>query len=282
MRLSFISSIVGEGYAHGNSGYGGPRITKVYGDPNYCHRLGSTIFTFRRRPLSPVVLSASPPYSLSIFSGVADHLQAYTIVKRNDDSCANSILSSMSLAQYRGHRNMQSAARYTPLAPDRFCEVLARLELGRPRSEYSQFALSSLPIRSQPSGRGQRTIVQFFKEFETCSAYTKLHSVTTLVRAVALANYYPTLARAVSRLATNDAQARQELYEHARTVLAKHLRKQDPQMSAPETIGERIAFEAAILRLEAEWQSALKRNAKPDIVLNSISPRTSGQRQTIC
>jgi hypothetical protein len=105
----------------------------------------------------------------------------------------------------------------------------------------------------------------FFKEFETCSAYTKLHSVTTLVRAVALANYYPTLARAVSRLATNDAQARQELYEHARTVLAKHLRKQDPQMSAPETIGERIAFEAAILRLEAEWQSALKRNAKPDI-----------------
>ena len=104
-----------------------------------------------------------------------------------------------------------------------------------------------------------------FKEFETCSAYTKLHSVTTLVRAVALANYYPTLARAVSRLATNDAQARQELYEHARTVLAKHLRKQDPQMSAPETIGERIAFEAAILRLEAEWQSALKRNAKPDI-----------------
>ena len=107
--------------------------------------------------------------------------------------------------------------------------------------------------------------MQFFKEFETCSAYTKLHSVTTLVRAVALANYYPTLARAVSRLATNDAQARQELYEHARTVLAKHLRKQDPRMSAPETIGERIAFEAAILRLEAEWQSALKRNAKPDI-----------------
>jgi hypothetical protein len=107
--------------------------------------------------------------------------------------------------------------------------------------------------------------VQFFKEFETCSAYTKLHSVTTLVRAVALANYYPTLARAVSRLATNDAQPRQELYEHARTFLAKHLRKQDPQMSAPETIGERIAFEAAILRLEAEWQSALKRNAKPDI-----------------
>ena len=168
-----------------------PRITKVYGDLNFCARLGSTIFTFRGRPLSPVrrVLALSS----------------------------------------------------------------------------SQFALSSLPIRSQPTGRGQRTIVQFFKEFETCSAYTMLHSITTLVRAVALANYYPTLARAVSRLATNDAQARQELYEHARTVLAKHLRKQDPQMSAPETIGERIAFEAAILRLEAEWQSARKRNAKPDI-----------------
>ena len=70
-----------------------------------------------------------------------------------------------------------------------------------------------------------------------------------------MADYYPILARAVSRLATNNAQARQELYEHARTVLAAQLRRHDPQFSAPETISERIAFEAATLRLEAEMRS---------------------------
>jgi hypothetical protein len=70
-----------------------------------------------------------------------------------------------------------------------------------------------------------------------------------------MADYYPILARAVSRLATDNAQARQELYEHARTVQAAKLRRYDPQFSAPETINERIAFEAAILRLEAEMRS---------------------------
>jgi hypothetical protein len=66
-----------------------------------------------------------------------------------------------------------------------------------------------------------------------------------------MADYYPILARAVSRLATNNAQARQELYEHA---LAAQLRRHDPQFSPPETISERIAFEAATLRLEAEMR----------------------------
>jgi hypothetical protein len=70
-----------------------------------------------------------------------------------------------------------------------------------------------------------------------------------------MADYYPILARAVPRLATNNAQARQELYEHARKVLAAQLRRHDPQFSTPETISERIAFEAATLRLEAEMRS---------------------------
>ena len=34
--------------------------TKVYGDLNFCHRLGSTIFPFCRQPLSPIVVPRWP------------------------------------------------------------------------------------------------------------------------------------------------------------------------------------------------------------------------------
>lgn len=78
-------------------------------------------------------------------------------------------------------------------------------------------------------------------------------------------NYYSILARAVSRLATNSVQVRQELYEHARTVFTAQLLGQDPQISALETIGERVEFETAILRVEAEWQSMPERRADNDI-----------------
>ena len=67
-----------------------------------------------------------------------------------------------------------------------------------------------------------------------------------------MVDYYPVLARAVSRLAINNAHARQEVYERVRTVLAAELSKQDPQKSALEILRERSALEAAIRRVEAE------------------------------
>ena len=73
-------------------------------------------------------------------------------------------------------------------------------------------------------------------------------------------DYYSILARAVSRLATNSVQVHQELYEHARTVFTTQLLSQDPQISALETIGERVEFETAILRVEAESQSMPERH----------------------
>ena len=69
-----------------------------------------------------------------------------------------------------------------------------------------------------------------------------------------LADYYPILARAVSQLATDNAQDRQELYEHVRTILITQLRK-DQRISALGIIDERIALESAILKLEAELPS---------------------------
>lgn len=86
-----------------------------------------------------------------------------------------------------------------------------------------------------------------------------------------MADYFPILARAVSGLATNNAQARQELYEHARTVFIAQLRRQDPQLSTLETIRQSIAFETAILRVEAESQSMPER--RPETFADNANNR---------
>ena len=77
-----------------------------------------------------------------------------------------------------------------------------------------------------------------------------------------MADYYSILAHAVSRLETNNAQVRQELYEYARAILNAHFdrSRSDPQISALGVIDERVEFETAILRVEAEWQSMPERH----------------------
>jgi hypothetical protein len=69
-----------------------------------------------------------------------------------------------------------------------------------------------------------------------------------------MADYYPILARAVSSLAINNAEARQEVFDRARTVLAEELGRQNPRKSALEISRERAALETAIRRVEAEWR----------------------------
>ncbi len=64
-----------------------------------------------------------------------------------------------------------------------------------------------------------------------------------------MADYYPILARAVSGLATNNAQTRQKLYEHARRVLVAQFGGHASQISINV---ERIALELAILKAETE------------------------------
>jgi len=70
-----------------------------------------------------------------------------------------------------------------------------------------------------------------------------------------MTDYYPFLARAVSRLAIDNAQARKEFYEHAQGILVAQLRRRNPQISAPEIMRERAALETTIRRMEAEFLS---------------------------
>jgi len=77
----------------------------------------------------------------------------------------------------------------------------------------------------------------------------------------AMADYYPVLARAVSGLPSNDAQARRELYAHARTIVGAQLRG-GSRGTAMEILREQTALEAAIGRVEAEARSQTRPNGR--------------------
>jgi hypothetical protein len=67
-----------------------------------------------------------------------------------------------------------------------------------------------------------------------------------------MADYFSVLARAVVSLETNDATARQELYERARSILVAELRRQNPKISALTITREQAALEAAIRKIEMD------------------------------
>jgi hypothetical protein len=67
-----------------------------------------------------------------------------------------------------------------------------------------------------------------------------------------MADYYPLLLRAVSRLEDNTGAARLELYERARTIAVAQLRAQAPKRSETEIMDELVALEMAILKVERE------------------------------
>ncbi len=66
-----------------------------------------------------------------------------------------------------------------------------------------------------------------------------------------MADYYPVLARAVSSLPNNTAQARRELYDRARTIVIDQLRQRDPDEMTPETARERAALDCNAWRILA-------------------------------
>lgn len=76
-----------------------------------------------------------------------------------------------------------------------------------------------------------------------------------------MADYYPVLARAVSGLPSNNAQARRDLYAHARMVVGEQLRR-GGQGTVMEILREQAALEAAIGRVEAEARPQPRINGK--------------------
>jgi hypothetical protein len=72
-------------------------------------------------------------------------------------------------------------------------------------------------------------------------------------------DYYPLLARAIAGLEEKTAEARRTVYDHARAVLARHMRDLDAGLSTGSH--ELSALEEAILKVESE--AAGREEVKP-------------------
>ena len=70
-------------------------------------------------------------------------------------------------------------------------------------------------------------------------------------------DFYPMVLAALSKLDRNTEEARQALYQRARTALAGRLRSLDPPLSEQRIMEERLAFEEAVRRAEADWARGL-------------------------
>ena len=77
-----------------------------------------------------------------------------------------------------------------------------------------------------------------------------------------MADYYPILARTIAGLPQNDAEARQDVYARARSIVAEQLRGRGLRNGATEALREQAALESAIRKIEAESQPAPARRKK--------------------
>jgi hypothetical protein len=95
-----------------------------------------------------------------------------------------------------------------------------------------------------------------------------------------MADFYPVLARAVSRLPIDGPRARHELYDHARAILVAQLRERDPHISVSEIMRQQSALETAIRRVEVDSRPAQiqrpKRRTPPQLTGNRVAMADDG------
>ena len=72
-----------------------------------------------------------------------------------------------------------------------------------------------------------------------------------------MTDFYPLVLRALAKLARNTEKDRQALYQRARTTLAARLQDIDPPVSQQRIMEERLAFEEAVRKAEADWTRGL-------------------------
>jgi len=67
-----------------------------------------------------------------------------------------------------------------------------------------------------------------------------------------LADYYPLIVQAISRLETNTAETRGRIYDRARMTMLLQLRGVTPSLTESDALPEQLALEKAIKRVETE------------------------------
>jgi hypothetical protein len=77
-----------------------------------------------------------------------------------------------------------------------------------------------------------------------------------------MTDYYSVIARAVSQLAMDTPEARQELYQRARKIVDAELHSREPRVPASEILRQELALEDAIRRVEAKSASLSPRPVK--------------------
>ncbi len=71
-----------------------------------------------------------------------------------------------------------------------------------------------------------------------------------------MADFYPILARAIAGLPDKSSQARQAVYDRARSALVAQLRSLDPPLGEAEIMRERLALDEAVAKIEADYGEA--------------------------
>jgi hypothetical protein len=94
-----------------------------------------------------------------------------------------------------------------------------------------------------------------------------------------MADYYPTISRAVAALDEKSSDTRRAVYDRARTTLVDHFQKVDPPLSVNERERERLTLEDAIRKVEADAILSEVTSPIPDRLAQSNDGKSESSSQ---